>query len=51
MDISRPYTPRSERPRSTYGSLQMQLDSRGLCKAPKCFRRAAHPGTHYPKED
>jgi hypothetical protein len=48
MDISRPYTPRSERPRSTYGSLQMQISARGKCTKPKCLLNAGHRKECYP---
>ena len=44
-----PYTPRSERPRGTYGSLIGSVQSvRDLCPQGKCFRKASHDGACYP---
>ena len=52
MDITRPLTPRSEMRRSSYGSLEMSLQtSPGLCRGGrKCVKRDGHNGTHYPKD-
>jgi hypothetical protein len=42
-------TPKSERPRTAWGSLLVSLQtSRGLCGHGKCFRKQGHGGEHYP---
>ena len=49
-EMARPLTPKSERPRSTWGSLEMSLQtSRELCGKARpgkggCWRRAGHEG-------
>ncbi len=51
MDLAgKAMTTRSDRPRSTWGSMLMTAqDIKGLCEEDrKCFRRAGHPGEHYP---
>ena len=52
MDIAKPLTPRSERPRRTWGSLSMSLQTaQGLCPKGRCIRHDGHRGDCYPKED
>lgn len=51
MDLAgKALTPRSERPRSTWGSLEMSLQtSKGLCTwTRKCVRKAKHAGACWP---
>jgi hypothetical protein len=49
MDLSKPLTPKSERPRRTYGSLSMSLQSlKGACAERKCVKRAGHAGDCWP---
>ncbi len=50
MEMARPLTPRSERPRKTWGSLLMAVPDGG-CPRRKCVKRAQHPGECWPKED
>lgn len=50
MEKARPLTPRSDRLRSSYGSLEMSLQAvRGLCSAPRCIRKEGHTGACWPK--
>ena len=51
-DKARPLTPKSERPRHTYGSLLTSVQTvPGLCQEDrKCFRKAGHLGLHYPTD-
>lgn len=45
-----PMTTKSMRPRASYGSLIGSVQSiRGLCDQLRCFRKAGHPGSHYPQ--
>ena len=48
---ARPLTPLSERPRSSYGSLEMSVQTvQGLCSTTrKCVRKDAHEGECWPK--
>jgi hypothetical protein len=50
-EIGRPLTPKSERPRATYGSLAISVQTvRGLCAVtPKCVRKDAHEGKCWPE--
>jgi hypothetical protein len=50
LDLAgKPLTQKSDRPRSTWGSLLMSVqDIKGLCEQRKCIRHAGHPGEHYP---
>ena len=49
MGIAKPLTPRSERPRRTWGSLEVSLQTlQGLCPKGKCFRKQDHEGSCYP---
>ena len=43
-------TPRSERPRASYGSLEMSVQTvPGLCTVErKCVKRDGHEGDHWP---
>lgn len=42
-------TPRSERPRKSWGSLVVSLQTTGgLCGAKKCCRKENHAGAHWP---
>jgi len=51
MHIGTPLTPRSERPRRTWGSLAVSLQTvGGLCPKGRCFRHEGHDGDCYPKE-
>lgn len=51
-EMLRPMTPRSEMPRSSYGSLLMSAQSvQGLCSLDrKCVRKDGHNGAHWPEE-
>lgn len=51
MEIGRPLTPKSERPNSTIGVLEMSLQtSPGLCAVGrKCVRKDRHAGDCWPK--
>ena len=53
MEMARPLTPRSERPRHSYGSMEMSLQtSPGLCGANrKCVRREGHMGACWPDSE
>ncbi len=48
--MAKPLTPRSERPRRSYGSLEMSLQtSKDLCEAGrKCVRHDGHAGDCWP---
>ena len=50
MEMAKPLTPKSERPRATWGSLQISMQtSRGLCEAGrKCVRHDGHAGDCWP---
>ena len=51
MDLAgKPLTPKSERPRASYGSLQISMQtSKGLCtKGIKCVRRDGHDRACWP---
>ena len=49
MELAKPLTPRSERPRVTYGSLVSSLQTvRGLCPERKCIKRAGHGESCWP---
>lgn len=51
LDLAgKPLTPLSERPRASYGSLEMSLQSlTGLCQATrKCIKRHDHLGSCWP---
>jgi hypothetical protein len=50
MDLAgKALTAKSDRPRSTWGSLLMGVQTvKGLCPEGKCIRHAGHPGEHYP---
>jgi hypothetical protein len=49
MEIGKPLTPKSERGRSTYGSLQASLQTiKGLCLSIKCIKREGHAGDCWP---
>lgn len=44
-------TPKSERPRASYGSLEISLQTTpGLCPERKCVRKENHEGDCWPKE-
>ena len=50
MEMGKPLTPRSERPRKTWGSLMVSMQTvGGLCVNNKCVRRGAHEGECWPK--
>ena len=53
VEMAKPLTPLSERPRDSYGSLLMSAQTTpGLCaRGRKCVRKAAHEGACWPKED
>lgn len=52
MELAKPLTPRSERPRKSWGSLLVQIPTKGLCSVEaKCLRRAGHGGTHWPRSE
>ena len=49
MEIGKPLTPKSERQRSTYGSMVSSLQTvRGLCPERKCIKREGHAGDCWP---
>ena len=49
MDLSKPLTPKSERQRSTYGSMSMSLQtSPGLCHERKCIKHEGHRDSCWP---
>ena len=51
MELTKPLTPRSERPRRTWGSLAVSVQMvRGLCEYGRCIRRMGHAGVCYPAE-
>ena len=53
MDLAgKPLTPKSERPRASYGSLQISMQTtQGLCEAGlKCVRHDGHAGDCYPED-
>ena len=50
MVKAQPLTPRSDRLRSSYGSLEMSMQAvRGLCPEPRCIRKEGHAGDCWPK--
>jgi len=53
VEMSKPLTPLSERPRSSYGSLITSVQTvPGLCSGDrKCVLRDGHDGAHWPKEN
>lgn len=52
MAKAKPLTPKSERRRRSWGSLQMQVPSKGLCSAEtRCIRRDGHDGEHWPRSN
>lgn len=50
MDMAKPLTPKGERPRATYGSLEMSVQTvSGLCQVGrKCVRRVGHAEACWP---
>ncbi len=50
MDLAgKALTQKSDRPRASYGSVLMSVQTvKGLCEHGKCIRWAGHPGEHYP---
>jgi hypothetical protein len=43
--------PLSERPRATYGSLEMSVQNfKGLCEIGKCIRKNGHAGDCWPTD-
>lgn len=49
MEMARPVTPKSERPRKTWGSLAVSVQTvRGLCLSAKCVRKENHDGACWP---
>ena len=49
MEIAKPLTPKSERGRSTYGSMLSSLQTvKGLCPSIKCIKREGHAGDCWP---
>ena len=49
MEIAKPLTPKSERGRSTYGSLLTSMQTvQGLCPERKCIKREGHSGSCWP---
>jgi hypothetical protein len=50
MDLAgKALTQKSDRPRASYGSVLMSVQTvEGLCEHGKCIRWAGHPGDHYP---
>ncbi len=49
LGMNKSWVPRSERQRSTYGSMEISLQTMpGLCEKPKCVRKADHPGLCWP---
>ncbi len=49
LGMHKSQVPMSERQRSTYGSMEISLQTTpGLCAKPKCVRRADHPGPCWP---
>lgn len=50
MEMAKPLTPKSERLRSGYGSLEISVQTvKGLCsKTSKCIRRDNHSGGCWP---
>ena len=53
QEMLTPLTPRSEMPRSSYGSLLTSVQTvPGLCSGDrKCVLRDGHDGAHWPKEN
>lgn len=51
-EMARPLTPKSERRRSSYGSMLLSLQtSAGLCtKGIRCYRKDGHAGDCVPKD-
>ena len=49
MEMAKPLTPRSERSRASWGSLMIQVPSRGACPLGKCVRRENHDGRCWPE--
>lgn len=49
MEMAKPLTPRSERPRKAWGSLAVSLQTvGGLCAQPRCVRKDKHGGRCWP---
>ena len=49
LEIGRPLTPKSERPRASWGSLAVSLQAaRGLCPRGKCLRKEGHSDSCWP---
>ena len=50
MEMAKPLTPLSERPRASYGSLEVSIQmTEGLCQAErKCIRKDNHAGDCWP---
>jgi len=49
MEMGKPLTPKSERGRSTYGSMLSSLQTvKGLCPSTKCIKREGHAGDCWP---
>ncbi len=53
VEMSKPLTPLSERPRSSYGSLLTSVQTvEGLCAlGRKCVRKNGHDGACWPEEN
>lgn len=51
MEMAKPLTPRSERPRATWGSLAVSVQTvEGLCsRTRKCVRKDEHDGKCWPE--
>lgn len=52
MELARPLTPKSERPRFSWGSLAISVQTaKGLCAlSRKCVRKQDHAGACWPTE-
>lgn len=49
MEMTKPLTPRSERPRRTWGSLAVSMQTvGGLCALGKCLKKDGHGSGHWP---
>ncbi len=49
LGMHKSMVPMSERQRSTYGSMEISLQTmKGLCAKPKCVRKYQHAGTCWP---
>ena len=52
LGMNKAMTPKSDRPRSTWGSMEISLQTTpGLCTQAKCVRKENHLGDCWPKED